>query len=51
MPDDDTNVKSRFASFGQRVSAWVDCHPRTGWYISALLLLNTVLNLIDLFHN
>ena len=28
---------------------WVDTHPRTGWYVAALLTLNTVLNVLDLF--
>lgn len=26
---------------------WVDAHPRTGWYISLMLTLNFILNLLD----
>jgi hypothetical protein len=34
----------------KRVLAFVDSHPRCGWYVMAVLLLNTLLNLLDLFH-
>ena len=26
---------------------WIDCHPRTGWYLAVILTLNFVLNLLD----
>lgn len=29
---------------------WIDCHPRTGWYIVAVGTANLLLNIVDLFH-
>lgn len=31
----------------QRCIAWVDRHPRLGWYLAALGVLNLVLNLLQ----
>lgn len=28
---------------------WIDRHPRLGWYIAALSMLNVVLNVLGLF--
>ena len=42
-PDDPCTLWDRFLYF-------IDHHPRCGWYIVGLLLLNTLLNLLDLFH-
>lgn len=44
MTDDDTHVKG----FSRRLGTWIDCHPRTGWWIAVLAVVNTVLNLLDL---
>lgn len=30
--------------------AWIDKHPRLGWYLFALNFVNVVLNVVDLFH-
>lgn len=38
------NVKS----FGRRIGAWMDCHPRTGWYVAGISTLNVVLNVLNL---
>lgn len=35
--------------FVMRCRAWVDSHPRTGWYIAGVSTLNVVLNLLNLF--
>lgn len=29
---------------------WIDCHPRTGWYLVVVASLNLILNVLDLFH-
>jgi len=47
MPDTDRDVKS----FGRRVTAWIDCHPRTGWYIAvwaALVSINAAVGIVDM---
>lgn len=51
MPDADPPVKSRRDKFDDAVVRWIDCHPRTGWFIMTLLLLNTALNLLDLLNH
>jgi hypothetical protein len=33
-----------------RCVAWIDKHPRLGWYLFALNFLNVVLNVLDLLH-
>lgn len=33
-----------------RCRCWIDRHPRTGWYVAALSVLNVILNLIQIFH-
>jgi hypothetical protein len=33
-----------------RFMDWVDCHPRTGWYICVVATMNLALNLIDAFN-
>lgn len=30
--------------------AWLDCHPRTGWYVAACVTLNVILNVLSLLH-
>lgn len=32
-------------SAARRFREWVDCHPRTGWYLVVLLFINYVLDL------
>jgi hypothetical protein len=27
--------------------AWIEVHPRTGWYIAIMATLNVILNLLD----
>lgn len=44
MPRNHSDVK---LSAGLKFLIWVDCHPRTGWYLVGLLAFNTALNLID----
>lgn len=46
-----------FAGFIRRVKAWwdscvrwLDGHPRTGWYIAAMVTVNVALNVLDLLH-
>lgn len=29
---------------------FIDCHPRAGWMWFGLMMLNTLLNFLDLFH-
>lgn len=31
------------------VMIFVDKHPRTGWFLSSLMLLNTILNLVTIY--
>lgn len=28
---------------------WIDCHPRTGWYISVVVTLILLLQVADIF--
>jgi hypothetical protein len=53
-PDPDVKApdkrKGGRPSLNERFLAFIDNHPRCGWYIMAILLLNTLLNLLDLFH-
>lgn len=57
MARDDRNVKSDFAGASSKRGLMTDClafvdqHPRLGWYIATLATLNFALNLLDLFHN
>ena len=41
-PDPDVKPDSRRA-----LIAWLDAHPRTGWYCAFILTLNFILNLMD----
>jgi hypothetical protein len=45
FPEDRDDVKATF----QACTAWVDTHPRLGWYIAAISTLNVVLTTIHLF--
>lgn len=36
--------RNRRQSFGE----WMDCHPRTGWWLAGIGTLNVFLNLLDL---
>lgn len=45
---DDVNGNGRRYSW-ERVMEWVDVHPRTGWFLSSLMLINTFINLITLY--
>lgn len=29
---------------------WLDCHPRTAWYIAFMVTANVLLNVLDLVH-
>jgi hypothetical protein len=29
---------------------FIDCHPRAGWMWFGLMIANTIINLLDLFH-
>lgn len=49
MPDHPQDVKDNRRRIVERVGYWIDCHPRTGWWIAVLMLINTVLNILDLF--
>ena len=44
-PPDDSCLGLR-----ERLIRWIDCHPRTGWYLCIIATLNLLLNLLDLFH-
>lgn len=46
MNDKTPNVKPR-RSWTEPFTVWIDCHPRTGWYLVVILTLNFVLNLLD----
>lgn len=43
---DDTTLRGRI---GTAVVNWIDCHPRVGWYLVVLSMLNLLLNALDLF--
>lgn len=34
----------------KRFMEFVDAHPRTGWYVAAVVTLNFLLNLVDFIH-
>lgn len=40
------NVK-RYPTRMRPLLEWIDCHPRTGWYLATILTLNFALNLMD----
>jgi hypothetical protein len=42
-----SNVKERCRY--DKLMEFVDKHPRTGWFLSGLLIFNTFLNILDLF--
>lgn len=46
MPDEDRDVKG----LGEKFLEWIDRHPRTGWYISAVATLNLIVSVVGLFH-
>jgi hypothetical protein len=48
VPQDCEEVKRRDGHAA--LISWIECHPRTGWYIAVLTTLNVVLNLLGLFH-
>jgi hypothetical protein len=41
-------VKLKAPGVGGRLLAWIDQHPRLGWYLAVMSLLNLLLNLIHL---
>lgn len=43
-----TDMNEKIKETRRRFIAWIDCHPRVGWYIVALVTLNTILNLLDI---
>lgn len=45
MAPDDEHVKGRF----EKMRAFIDCHPRTGWYIAFMVTLNFLVELFGLF--
>lgn len=51
MTDPCEDVKPPRGTLFTRTKTWIDCHPRTGWYLVSLLSFNTVLNLLDLLMN
>ena len=40
----------RVKAAGRECLYWMECHPRTGWYIAACVTINVILNIISLFH-
>lgn len=44
------DVKSSAGKNPGPILRWIDAHPRTGWYVSLIVTLDLVLNLIDVFH-
>lgn len=44
MADPPCDVKT----FRRRTAEWIDCHPRTGWWLAGLMFVNTILNVLDL---
>lgn len=44
MADCDENVKG----LGRRIQEYLDCHPRTGWWLASIGVINIILNLLDL---
>jgi hypothetical protein len=45
MTDPCENVK---ATGPPRLVAWIDCHPRTGWYLACIGTLNVFLTFLTL---
>lgn len=43
-----TSCGSVHANFREELMCWMDTHPRVGWFWAAVLLLNTLLNILDL---
>lgn len=60
MPQDEHDVKQRLGRWARcvawcverkmRMLGFIDTHPRVGWFIAVLTLLNVVLNLLQLVH-
>ena len=46
VPPDDQSVKRHI---NKSLIEFIDTHPRSGWYIAALAVLNTIFNVIELF--
>lgn len=44
MTDMDRDVKG----YRRRVENYLDSHPRTGWWLASIGIINVVLNLLDL---
>lgn len=42
-----TQVKQR--GILRQTIAWIDAHPRTGWYVAVMVTLNLLVNLVNLF--
>lgn len=34
----------------KRFVAFIDSHPRTGWYIAAVVTMNLLISIFNLFH-
>lgn len=45
----DPNVKPENRTLFQRICVFVDRHPRTGWYLFAVVLFNFIVNLLQIF--
>lgn len=45
----DPNVKPNERTVLQRACCFIDRHPRTGWYLFAVMLFNLIVNLIQIF--
>lgn len=46
MAPHDSDVKRR----SRQIADWIDCHPRTGWYVAAwafLVSLNALVGIAD----
>jgi len=50
VKSDPGHRRSNTALVLSRCLAFCDEHPRVGWYIAAMTTLNTVLNLVQVFH-
>lgn len=44
----DHNVQNVKGTRRRNASEWMDCHPRTGWWLAGIGILNVALNLLDL---
>ena len=47
VPPRNNQVKHRTISTS--LIEYIDTHPRSGWYIAVLAVLNTIFNIIELF--